>query len=75
MALARTRMVAARYPFCILADSREGRSKEADLRKRALPDTPVHGDVRQGLSTNAPRTLCFSKLHHFGDEVLKVFGM
>jgi adenine-specific DNA-methyltransferase len=48
LALARTRLMAARYPWYVLADSREGRSKEADLQKRTLPDTPVHNDIRQG---------------------------
>jgi adenine-specific DNA-methyltransferase len=48
LALARTRLMAARYPWYLLADSREGRAKEADLQKRALPDTPVHNDIRQG---------------------------
>jgi adenine-specific DNA-methyltransferase len=48
LALARTRMMAARYPWYLLADSREGRAKEADLQKRTLPETPVHNDIRQG---------------------------
>lgn len=48
LALARTRLMAARYPWYLLADSREGRAKEADLQKRTLPDTLVHNDIRQG---------------------------
>lgn len=48
LALARTRLMAARYPWYLLADSREGRAMEADLQKRPLPDTPVHNDIRQG---------------------------
>lgn len=48
LALARTRLMTARYPWYLLVDSREGRAKEADLQKRALPDTPVHNDIRQG---------------------------
>lgn len=48
LALARTRIMSARYPWYLLADSREGRTKEADLQKRALPDAPVHNDIRQG---------------------------
>lgn len=48
LALARTRLMAARYPWYLLADSREGRTKEADLQKRTLPDTPILGDIRQG---------------------------
>lgn len=48
LTLARTRLMAARYPWYLLADSREGRAREADLQKRTLPDSPVHNDIRQG---------------------------
>ncbi|MGK9338019.1 site-specific DNA-methyltransferase [Sinorhizobium meliloti] len=48
LALARTRIMAARYPWYLLADSREGRAKEAALTQRPQPDTPVHNDIRQG---------------------------
>lgn len=48
LALARTRLMAARYPWYLLADSREGRAKEAALSQRLPADTPVHGDLRQG---------------------------
>ncbi|WFT84355.1 site-specific DNA-methyltransferase [Rhizobium leguminosarum] len=48
LALARTRLMAARYPWYLLADSREGRAKEAALTQRPQPDTPVQNDIRQG---------------------------
>jgi adenine-specific DNA-methyltransferase len=48
LALARTRLMAARYPWYLLADSREGRSKEAELTQRVPADAPVHNDLRQG---------------------------
>ncbi|MFG1381485.1 site-specific DNA-methyltransferase [Xanthobacter versatilis] len=48
LALARTRLMAARYPWYLLADSREGRAKEAALTKRPPADTPVLNDIRQG---------------------------
>jgi len=48
LALARTRLMAARYPWYLLADSREGRAKEAALTQKPPADTPVHGDLRQG---------------------------
>ena len=48
LALARTRLMAARYPWYLLADSQEGRSKEASLTQRLLADTPVRNDIRQG---------------------------
>ncbi|WP_377811147.1 site-specific DNA-methyltransferase (plasmid) [Azospirillum sp. A29] len=48
LALARTRLMAARYPWYLLADSREGRAKEAALTQRLPSDSPVHNDIRQG---------------------------
>ncbi|TWB23458.1 adenine-specific DNA-methyltransferase [Nitrospirillum amazonense] len=48
LALARTRLMAARYPWYLLADSREGRAREAELTQRAPADTPIHHDLRQG---------------------------
>jgi adenine-specific DNA-methyltransferase len=48
LALARTRLMAARYPWYLLADSREGRAKESALTQRPQADTAVHNDLRQG---------------------------
>ena len=48
LALARTRIMGARYPFYLLADSREGQMQEAKLQGRVPSDSPVRGDVRQG---------------------------
>ena len=48
LALARTRLMATRYPWYLLADSREGRAKEAELTRRISSDAPVHNDIRQG---------------------------
>ena len=48
LALARTRLMAARYPWYLLSDSREGRAKEAALTQSVPPETPVHDDIRQG---------------------------
>ena len=48
LTLARARIMGARYPSHLLADSREGQRKEADLL-RALPsDQPTTGNIRQG---------------------------
>jgi adenine-specific DNA-methyltransferase len=38
----------ARYPFYLLADSRAGQSKEAEVTKTVPRSQPVHGDIRQG---------------------------
>ena len=48
LALARTRLMAARYPWYLLADSRAGRIKEAALTQSVPSDTPVRDDIRQG---------------------------
>jgi adenine-specific DNA-methyltransferase len=48
LALARTRLMGARYPFYYLADSKEGRAKEQEVSAKILPDGPTHGDIRQG---------------------------
>ena len=48
LALARARIMGARYPYYILADSREGQMKEADLSRRAPSEMPTYGNVRQG---------------------------
>jgi len=48
LALARTRLMSARYPYYLLADSREGRAEEQKISGKILADTPVTGDIRQG---------------------------
>ena len=48
LALARSRIMGARYPYYLLADSSEGKRKEAELSGQAPLDTPTYGDVRQG---------------------------
>ena len=48
LALARARIMGARYPWYLLADSPEGQRKEAEITRTAPSDTPTHGDVRQG---------------------------
>ena len=48
LALARTRLMSAKYPYYLLADSREGRAKEQGLSGTVPPDAPPRGDVRQG---------------------------
>ncbi|MDW9689383.1 site-specific DNA-methyltransferase [Sinorhizobium meliloti] len=56
LALARTRLMSARYPYYLLADSHDGRAKEQDLSGKILADTPVTGDIRQGfVYDRAPR--------------------
>ncbi|KAB7646104.1 site-specific DNA-methyltransferase [Polymorphobacter fuscus] len=48
LALARSRIMGARYPWYLLADSREGQMKEAEITRSVPRDTATHGRVRQG---------------------------
>jgi adenine-specific DNA-methyltransferase len=48
LALARARIMGARYPYYLLADSKAGKLKEAELTETLPDDTPTRGDVRQG---------------------------
>jgi adenine-specific DNA-methyltransferase len=48
LALARARIMGARYPYYILADSVDGVRKEAEVTRRAVVDKATHGNVRHG---------------------------
>jgi adenine-specific DNA-methyltransferase len=48
LALARARIMGARYPFYLLADSRDGQQKEAEVTRTAPSSQPVQGNIRHG---------------------------
>ena len=48
LALARARIMGARYPYYLLADSREGQVKEGEVTRSAPSTQPVHGNIRHG---------------------------
>jgi adenine-specific DNA-methyltransferase len=48
VALARSRLMGARYPYYLLADSPEGQAKEGALTRTPPKTTPTHGSIRQG---------------------------
>ncbi len=48
LALARQRLMGARFPYYLLADSAEGRKKEEDLTGQRLPDASPADDIRHG---------------------------
>jgi len=48
LALARARIMGARYPFYLLADSAAGQLKEAEVTRTARSTQPVHGNIRHG---------------------------
>ena len=48
LALARARIMGARYPYYLLSDSRDGQVKQAEVERRAASESPTYGDIRQG---------------------------
>ncbi|MCA1709187.1 MAG: site-specific DNA-methyltransferase, partial [Actinobacteria bacterium] len=48
LALARQRLMGARFPYYLLRDSAEGRRKEAELAATPPAPAPVTGDIRHG---------------------------
>ena len=48
LALARARIMGARYPYYLLADSRDGQTKEAEIARKAPSEAPTYNDIRQG---------------------------
>ena len=48
LALARARIMGARYSYYLLADSREGQLREAEITGSAPSSQPTRGDIRHG---------------------------
>jgi adenine-specific DNA-methyltransferase len=48
LALARSRIMGARYPYYLLVDSREGQLKEAEVSRVAPSSQPVHQNIKYG---------------------------
>lgn len=48
LALARARIMGARYPFFLLADSRDGQVKEAEVTHAIPSSQQAHGNIRLG---------------------------
>jgi adenine-specific DNA-methyltransferase len=48
LALARARIVGARYPYYLLADSADGQKKEGEVSRTPPKQTPTHNDIRHG---------------------------
>ena len=48
LALARARIMGARYPYYLLADSRDGQIKEAEVTRTAPSSQPTCGNLRHG---------------------------
>src|SRR5919201_2065629 len=48
LALARARIMGARYPFYLLTDSREGQLKESEVTRSVPSSQPTSGNIRHG---------------------------
>ena len=48
LALARARVMGARYPYYLLSDSPEGQMKVAEVTRKAPSSASTYGDIRQG---------------------------
>src|SRR4029079_18699030 len=48
LALARSRIMGARYPYYLLADSRRGQIKEAEITNTVPSSQATHDRIRQG---------------------------
>ena len=48
LTLARARVMGARYPYYLLADSPEGQTKEAELQGRVPSEAATRGNIRHG---------------------------
>lgn len=48
IALARSRLMGARYPYYLLADSAEGQRKEGEIMRAAPKTAPTRNDIRLG---------------------------
>ncbi len=48
LALARARIMGARYAYYLLSDSRDGQIKEAEITRTSPSSHPTHGSIRQG---------------------------
>jgi len=48
LALARARIMGARYPYYLLADSHNGQLKETEITRKAPSEAPTRGNIRQG---------------------------
>ena len=52
LALARARIMGAKYPWYLLADSEDGQRKEAEVTRKAPATSPTYNDIRHGFVYN-----------------------
>lgn len=84
IALARSRLMGARYPYYLLADSVEGQRQEASVARSPVRTSPTYGSVRQGfvyervphismgdIANNAEIDVIWDRLHPAVEEAVQ----
>ena len=84
LALARARIMGARYPYFLLSDSPEGKAKEAEIARTKPSKKPTYGNIRHGfvyervphitlksIANNAEIDVIWDKLHPAVVEALE----
>jgi adenine-specific DNA-methyltransferase len=71
LALARARIMGARYPYYLLVDSHDGQIREAEVTHTAPSTKPVHGNIRHGfVCERAPHITLKSIAHNSEIDVI-----
>ncbi|MCB0212589.1 MAG: site-specific DNA-methyltransferase, partial [Anaerolineae bacterium] len=71
LALARARIMGARYPYYLLKDSREGQIKEAEISRTIPANEPTYGNIRQGfVYERAPHVMLSNIAHNAEIDVI-----
>ncbi len=64
LVLARTRLMGARYPYYLLADSPEGQRKEGELTRTEPSRAPTYGNIRQGFVYKRAHRITLKSIAH-----------
>lgn len=71
VALARSRLMGARYPYYLLADSPEGQAREGEITRTPPRTTPTRGSIRQGfVYERVPHIMLKSIANNAGIDVI-----
>lgn len=69
LALARQRLMGAKFPYYLLADSAKGRAKEQEVSQTVLPPAPTSNDIRQGFVYNRVQHITLKSIANNPDIV------
>ena len=69
LALARQRLMSAQFPWYLLADSADGRTKEGELSGQSLPVAEVTNDIRHGFVYERARHITLGSITNNPDII------